>query len=205
MSFCIRRWIAIAAVVFSSATVAGCASISNAYRSALPEARQVRAPSRAVTSPQDVMRFQSGDKVRIVVQGEGKMSGTYAIDPAGLISIPLLGSFEAANRSRTQLKNAVVNRLRGKEILINPVVAVSLASFRPFYVLGEVEKPGRYSYSSGMNVMSAMAVAGGYTYRASQSTVKIQRAGESKFTEYKPSPAVLIYPGDLISVPERYF
>ena len=85
------------------------------------------------------------------------------------------------------------------------MVTASVTSFRPFYVLGEVEKPGEYPYHTGLNLMSANAVAGGETYRASTSTAMVQRAGDNAFREVPLSPSVAIYPGDLIKLPERYF
>jgi polysaccharide export outer membrane protein len=71
--------------------------------------------------------------------------------------------------------------------------------------MGEVEKPGEFAYKSGLNVLTAMAIAGGPTYRASRSTVQIQRRGEPSMREYPISASVPILPGDVIKVPERYF
>jgi len=150
-------------------------------------------------------RLQAGDKTRIVVFGEDKLTAEHEIDPNGKIAMPLIGSIHAAGLTRGELEQAVANKLRHEQILRNPVVTVNVATFRPFYVLGEVEKPGEYRYTNGLNVMSAAAVAGGFTYRASRGRVLIQRAGEKSFTEYKLSPDIPVMPGDLISVPERYF
>ena len=151
------------------------------------------------------MRLQPGEKIRVVVYGEDKLTGEYEIDPAGSITIPLAGPVQAASLTLKELAQAITRKLESGQILRNPVVTVNVASFRPFYVLGEVEKPGQYPFSNGLNVMSAAAVAGGYTYRASKSVVMIQRAGEKTFTEFPLSPNVPVFPGDLIRVPERYF
>ena len=78
-------------------------------------------------------------------------------------------------------------------------------TFRPFYVLGEVQKPGEYSFRSGLNVLSAIAIAGGTTYRANSSRVYIQRFGSTDLTEYDQSPTIMVMPGDVVRVPERYF
>ncbi|HRK24533.1 MAG TPA: polysaccharide biosynthesis/export family protein [Beijerinckiaceae bacterium] len=150
-------------------------------------------------------RLQPGDKTRIVVYGEDRLTGDYEIDGHGNIVVPLIGQVQAAGLSKKELESLLVDRLRKGQILRQPVVSVDVASFRPFYVLGEVEKPGEYAYRNGLNVMSAVAVAGGYTYRASKGQVRIQRAGEKNFTDYELTPDIPIYPGDLISVPERYF
>jgi polysaccharide export outer membrane protein len=91
------------------------------------------------------------------------------------------------------------------QYLRNPKVTVTLLTLRPFYIVGEVEHPGEFAYKSGLNVLTAVALAGGTTYRASRSSVYIQRVSESGMREYALSSEVLILPGDLIRVPPRYF
>ena len=179
---------------------AGCDSLSGFVKSATSDERTASVPAR-----RGAPRLQSGDKIKLVVFGEDKISGDYEIDQNGRFSAPLVGPVHAAGMTKRELEQAVAARLRDSQILRNPVVTIDVASFRPFYVLGEVEKPGEYTYRNGLNVMSAVAVAGGYTYRASKSKVMVQRAGEKAFTEYALSPDIQIHPGDLISVPERYF
>lgn len=149
-------------------------------------------------------RLQAGDKIKVTVFGEDKLSGEYEIDPGGAVSLPLAGTVQAAGLTKPELELALAKKFRG-EYLRNPKVTVDIANFRPFYVLGEVEKPGEYPYKSGLNVVSAIAVAGGNTYRASQSRVMIQRSGDSGFREYPMSPTIPVNPGDLVRVPERYF
>jgi polysaccharide biosynthesis/export protein len=149
-------------------------------------------------------RLQSGEKIRVTVYGEDKLSGDYDIDPNGLVSLPLAGTVKAAGLTQTELEAELSRKFR-TEYLRNPKVTVSLTTRRPFYILGEVEKPGEYPYRSGLNVISATALAGGPTYRASKSTVLIQHVGESGMREYPLSSNVPILPGDLVRVPERYF
>ena len=150
-------------------------------------------------------RSQPGDKIKLVVYGEDKMSGDFEIDSNGLIRVPLLGAVRVGGMSKKEIENTISGRLRASQILLNPVVTVDVASSRPIYVMGEVEKPGEYTYRNGLNVLSAVAVAGGFTYRASKSTVLVKRAGEKGLTEYRLSPDIPVNPGDLVSVPERYF
>ncbi|TDX62150.1 polysaccharide export outer membrane protein [Methylosinus sp. sav-2] len=151
------------------------------------------------------LRLQAGDKLKVSVFGEDKLSGEYEIDPAGYVSLPLAGTVQAAGLTKLELEQALTKKFRSEQYLRNAKVTVDIANFRPFYVLGEVEKPGKYPYESGLNVVSAVAVAGGNTYRSSLSRVLIQRAGEHGFKEYPFSPNVFVFPGDLIRVPERYF
>src|SRR5208283_1026712 len=136
---------------------------------------------------------------------EERLSGEYEVDPNGLISVPLAGTLHAAEMAAPAVEKAIAERLRKSGYIRDPQVSVEILNLRPFFVLGEVDKPGQYPYVSGLNVMSAIAVAGGYTFRASETRVLIQRVGEPDFQEYPLSPRIQIYPGDLIRVPPRYF
>lgn len=145
-----------------------------------------------------------GDKVRVTVFGEDKLTGEYEIDGAGLVSLPLSGPDQAAGLTRTELQAELTDRLK-RGYLRDPKVTVDLVSARPFYILGEVEKPGEYPYRSGLDIWRAMALAGGQTYRASTSEVAIQRAGYPEWRDYRLTSNILIDPGDVIRVPERWF
>jgi polysaccharide export outer membrane protein len=155
----------------------------------------------AATGPQ---RLQAGEKIRVNVFGEDKLSGEYEIDPSGFVSLPLAGTIKAAGSTQSEFEQELAKKFRS-EYLRNPKVTVSIASFRPFYIVGEVEKPGEYPYKGGLNILTALAIAGGPTYRASKSTVLIQHPGENGLREYPMSSSVPVLPGDLIRIPERYF
>jgi len=152
----------------------------------------------------EAMRLQAGDKIRVTVYGEDKISGEYEIDPSGFVSLPLAGTVQAAGLTKISLEQSLSEKLKSN-YLRDPKVTVDVATFRPIYVLGEVQKPGEYPFRSGLNVVSAMAVAGGATYRASNSRVLIQRSGEPALKEYALDPSVPIMPGDVLRIPERYF
>ena len=149
-------------------------------------------------------KLQAGDTVRIVVFGEDKLSGEYQIDQSGQISLPLAGTVKAQDLTQTELEQALAKKFRS-EYLRNPKVTVTIATLQPYYIMGEVKNPGQFAYRSGLNVLTAMAIAGGPTYRASRSTVQIQRRGEPTKREYPISASVPILPGDVVNVPERYF
>jgi len=150
------------------------------------------------------LRLAPGDKLRVTVFGEDRLSGEYQIDNAGSISLPLAGTIQGANLTKTELEQAITTQLKS-QYLRNPKVTVDVVTYRPFYVLGEVQKPGEYPFRSGLNVLSAVAIAGGATYRANTSTVMIQRSGSQELKEYPQSPTVLVMPGDVVRVPERFF
>jgi polysaccharide export outer membrane protein len=149
-------------------------------------------------------RLQGGDRIRVIVFGEDKLTGDYDIDPGGFVSLPLAGTLQAAGLTKAELEKLLTQKFHSS-YLRDPKVTVDIASFRPFYVLGEVLKPGEYPYKSGLTVLSAIAVAGGQTYRASNSTILIKRAGDTQLKSYDMSADVPIYPGDLIRLPQRYF
>jgi polysaccharide export outer membrane protein len=162
------------------------------------------APSTAPTSNPDELRLAGGDKVRVIVYGEDKISGDYQLDSAGFLSVPLAGSIQGAGLTKVELERALTQKLKS-EYLRNPKVTVEVINYRPFYVLGEVQKPGEYQFRNGLNVLSAIAIAGGATYRANNSSVMIQRSGTTDLKEYPQSPTVLVMPGDVVRVPERFF
>jgi protein involved in polysaccharide export with SLBB domain len=149
-------------------------------------------------------KLRPGDKIRITVFGEDKLSGDYQIDQSGQISLPLAGTITALGLTQAELEQALAKKFRS-QYLKDPKVTVTVATLEPFYLMGEVQKPGQYPYQSGLNVLTALAIGGGPTYRASRSAVQIQRRGETSMREYPISTSVPVLPGDVIKVPERYF
>lgn len=149
-------------------------------------------------------RFQGGEKIKITVYNEPSLSGDYDISPNGVVSLPLAGTIKAIGLTQAQLEQELAKKFRS-EYLRNPKVTVSIIQFRPIYIVGEVEKQGEYAFKPGLNVLTAMASAGGGTYRANRSYVLIQHFGETGMKEYPQSATTMVLPGDLIKVPERYF
>ena len=181
------------AVLAVSVLISGCSVGS------LSEVEQ-QSMAAAATAP---TRLQPGDKIKIDVYGEDKLSGEHQIDQSGQISLPLAGTITAQGLTQSELEQSLAQKFRS-EYLKNPKVTVTITTLQPFYVVGEVGKPGQYDYRSGLNVLTALAIAGGPTYRASRSTVEIQRRGKTRMREYPISASVPVLPGDVIKVPERY-
>lgn len=149
-------------------------------------------------------RLQGGEKIKITVYNEPSLSGDFDIDANGMISLPLAGTVRAIGLTQAQLEKELAQKFRS-EYLRNPKVTVIILQFRPIYIVGEVEKQGEYAFKPGLNVLTAMAAAGGGTYRANRSNVLIQHFGETEMKSYPQQASTLILPGDLIKVPERYF
>jgi len=150
-------------------------------------------------------RIQPGDQLRVVVFGEEALSGLYDVSPAGTISMPLVGSIGAAGRTKSELEHALTRAYVNGKFLDQPKITIAVVSYRPFYILGEVTTPGQFPYKTGVDVLDAIATAGGFTYRASKSTVLIRHAGDGVWQQYSLAAPVPVAPGDIIRVPERYF
>lgn len=161
-------------------------------------------PTARVAAEVPVYRLGADDKVRINVYGEDALNAEYLVGSDGSISFPLLGMVQAKGLTLAELQALLTRRL-GESVLNDPKVSVDIVEYRPFYVLGEVQKAGQYPYRTGMTVFAAIATAGGFTYRANEKTVMIQRYGETVERSFPLSPQTIIAPGDTIRVKERYF
>ena len=181
-----------------SLTASGCGDSGNL--GPVSEAEQ-QAVIAAATAPP---RLQPGEKIRVTVYGETSLSGEYQIDPSGFVSLPLAGTVKAAGLTQIELEQELSKQF-GSGYLKSPKVTVGIVEFRPFYILGEVEKPGAYPYTGGLNALSAIAIAGGATYRASRERILIQHPSDSGLREYTLTSSIPILPGDIIQVPRRYF
>jgi polysaccharide export outer membrane protein len=144
------------------------------------------------------------DRVRVKVYGEADITGEYEVDSNGIVSIPLAGHVKAAGLTTRELERGITLAL-SKGIVRDPRVSVEVALYRPYYILGEVKKSGEYPYRIGLTVMDAVASAGGFTYRANESKVYLRRSGSSVEEIYPLDAPILIFPGDNVRVPERYF
>jgi protein involved in polysaccharide export with SLBB domain len=149
-------------------------------------------------------KVQPGEKVHITVYDEPSLTGDYQVDPSGFLSLPLAGTVKAAGLNQQELEQELTTKYRSG-YLKDPKITVGISEFRPFYIVGEVEKPGAYPYSGGLTVLSAIAIAGGTTYRANQSSALIQHVGDDKMHEYNMDAPIPILPGDIIQIPRRYF
>ena len=172
-------------------------------RYAAPAYRPAYLPATAyVAIAPSAYALDAGDKLRIVVFGQDTLSNTYTVDAAGLVTMPLIGAVNARGLTTQQLAGSIAGRLK-VNYLRDPSVAVEIDTYRPFFVLGEVTYPGQYPYVPNITVEAAIAIAGGFTPRASKDTVKVTRKGlPARIKLPMQSP---ILPGDTITVGERWF
>lgn len=149
-------------------------------------------------------RLGPGDKLKISVYGQTEINGEYLVDGTGNIAMPLIGLVRAAGLTVGEFRQDVTAKL-SNGFFVNPSVSVEVENYRPFYIIGEVNKPGEYPYVNGMSMLNAVALAGGYTNRANDTTVYIRRNGQSKEADFPADETTRVEPGDIIRVPERFF
>lgn len=155
-------------------------------------------------APEAAYRLGAGDRLKITVYGEPDLSGAFEVDGAGVVSLPLVGEVQAGGQTVRALARAIEEAYRG-DYLLNPRVSAEVLNFRPFFILGEVKSPGHYAYISGMTVLNAVAVAGGYTYRAKKSEFEVKRTISGAEQTLMLSEKDKVMPGDVIHIDERFF
>ena len=150
--------------------------------------------------------LSSGDRIRVIVFGEETLTGEYVITSGGNLTFPLVGNLPAGSRTVEQLQDALAAKLADGYIN-NPRVSIQVVSFRPFYILGEVTRPGEYPVSTGLTLQQAVASAGGYTYRANTRRVFLKRANETqeRLIDLREGTPVVVRAGDTIRIGERRF
>jgi len=149
-------------------------------------------------------RLGPGDNIQVSVHNQDDLSGSYLLDGSGRFSMPLIGTVEANGLTRTDLETLLVSRLK-PDYLVNPRVAVVVSDYRPYYIIGEVGRTGAFSFVQGMTYLTAIAIAGGYSYRAKKGVVFVIQGDDPDREEVKLDVDLKVQPGDIIRVAERRF
>jgi polysaccharide biosynthesis/export protein len=171
---------------------------------AMPSDAYAAAPVSAPIRYDAGYQLDAGDKLRVVVYGQEGLTNTYTIDATGSITMPLIGQVPARGRSPAALATEITRRLRNGYIR-EPSVAVEIESYRPFFILGEVQAPGQYPYVPNMTVESAVAIAGGFSPRARRDLVTVTHTDASGIGRYVVPLGTALGPGDTVQVGERWF
>jgi polysaccharide export outer membrane protein len=145
-----------------------------------------------------------GDALQVTVFGEEDLSGPLRVNDSGAVSMPLIGPVQAAGLTVPELQKHLIELLNTKAVK-SPDVTVQINEYRPFFILGEVKNPGSYAYVPDMTVLTAVAIAGGYTFRASEEEVSVTRKNEGANREAQASRNSRVLPGDVVYVFERHF
>ena len=182
--------------------LAAAAMPAHAQQAPAPQAVPVLAA--AVAPAEDDYQLGVADKVRIIVFDEPTLSGEFTVNANGALSLPLIGDVPVRGLTPTQVAAQIRETLKGG-YLLEPRVSIDVLTFRPFYILGEVNKPGEYPYSSGLTVDAAVAMAEGYTYRAEKKKVSIRHPSAELAQKLELTPDLKVRPGDIIRIGERYW
>ncbi|GBR17311.1 polysaccharide export protein AceH [Komagataeibacter nataicola NRIC 0616] len=148
-----------------------------------------------------------GDQVRVITYNDPQLSNTFTVSDNGNIDFPLLGVVPAAGAAPGALAQRIADDLAKKGILYQPSVSVEIAQYRPIYILGEVNHPGQYPYQPGMTMLTAVALAGGFTYRAvtGHATDVRHEDLDTPAHEGRISRETVLLPGDVVTIEERFF
>ena len=159
-------------------------------------------PTRVVGNT--AYKLGPGDKLRVIVFGETGLTGEFSVDGTGFISLPLIGGVKAGGLTAPELGSQITRELADGYIK-DPRVSVEVLTYRPFYILGEIAKPGEYPFQSGLTVLDAVATAGGFTYRANIHKLFVKRVEDLDEHRVVLTAGMLVQPGETIRVPERLF
>ncbi|MDE2581028.1 MAG: polysaccharide export protein [Rhodospirillales bacterium] len=146
-----------------------------------------------------------GDTIRVITFGAEQLTGEFTVGDSGDVAVPLLGNVQAVGLTARQLQAKMTAALMHTGMFKQPSVAIEVVRYRPIFILGEVKKPGQYPYQPGMTVLTAAAIAGGFTYRAVEDSFSIVRTENNKTIEGHAVRQTLLQPGDVITVFERHF
>jgi len=159
---------------------------------------------RAVAESDGPYLLDSGDRLRIFVYGQPNLSRSYTVDHAGKITVPLIGNVNARGLTTQSLEGTIKSRL-GTQYVKDPQVTVDMLQNRPFFILGEVKTAGQYPYVSGMTIETAVAIAGGYSDRASMQKFRLSRRINGLVEVIEAPADYVVQPGDTVTVFERFF
>lgn len=165
---------------------------------------QRQSPAPVATSVSPAYHLGIGDKLRVIVFGVDTLGGEFVVGSTGSVSLPLIGELKAQGLTVSELQDKIMATLADGYVK-QPRVSVEVLNYRPFYILGEVNKPGEYPYVNGLSVLNAVAQAEGFTYRANKRQVRIKHPLEDGDRKIPLTSDTQIGPGDTIIIQERWF
>ncbi len=121
-------------------------------------------------------RLAPSEAVRIRVRDWPDISGEYTVNPDGRVSMPVVGEIEASGLAAAELARAISAAIRRSSGSADqPVTAVEIIRFRPFFVQGDVQRPGEHAFRPGLTVLQAVSIAGGYYRPTSANILRTER------------------------------
>lgn len=161
-------------------------------------------PPDDVAGAGSAYQLAAGDRLKIGTFGHPDFSGEFQVDGEGNIAFPLLGAVAADGRTADELRQDLAFALDASYI-VQPQVSVEVLTFRPFFVLGQVNRPDTYVYRPGLTVRQAVAMAGGFNRRAKTGSMTLLRESKLGTKTYRATPDTALLPGDTIEVGRRLF
>ncbi len=146
--------------------------------------------------------LDTGDKVLIKVYDEDDLTVETRLNDRGRINYSYLGELEISGKTTREVEELITGKLK-EGYLLNPSVSVTVLEYRPFFINGEVSSPGDYPYQPGLTLEKAVAIAGGFTDRASRRKIYLLRGDSDKRS--KIGFQKTIEPGDIVTVEEGFF
>jgi polysaccharide export outer membrane protein len=176
---------------------------------AAPQEDVRRLPVSAVEGAQtrtiEEYKLGTGDVISVRVYGgeEELRLERIRLDHGGIVSLPF-GQFQALGRTTREVEIAITESVQGR-LLRNPRVWVNIDEYRPFFVEGQVGRPGAYPYQPGLNVRKAVTIAGGLKERASIKKMYVFRERDGGTIRMKVDLNAPVAPGDTVVVEESFF
>ena len=149
-------------------------------------------------------RLGAGDKISVQVYGEPDLSIEAILSDAGTISYPLLGELKVSKLTIGKLSALIVDELKGR-FIVDPKITINIVEYRNFYINGEVKKPGAYPYEPGLTIYKAITMAGGFTNRASRSSITLIAEDDQEQIPRDMELNTPVNPGDIINIEESFF
>jgi polysaccharide export outer membrane protein len=162
-------------------------------------------PAGAEASAVQPYTLGAGDKLRITTFGFKELSGDFSVAADSSVALPLVGAVKVNGLTVEQLERQITSILTERDLVRQPKVVAEVIEYRPYYILGEVTKPGQYPFTDGLTVLKAVATAQGFTYRANSRTIFITPDASNRERAVQMTASTPIRPGDTIRIGQRYF
>ncbi len=180
-----------------------------------PAERQGSASAIAPPPGDPGFRFGPGDEFEVRVYREAELSGSYMVGSQGRIQFPLTGSLGVAGLTAGEIAAEITRSLK-EGYLRDPQVTVLLKEVqsRKVSVLGQVSKPGTFTYQERLTIVEAVSRAGGFSKLADRRRVKITRRRDGREETFVldlarvlegQAPNLVLRSGDVVFVPESLF
>ena len=169
-----------------------------------PYALETVASANVLSAPP--YSVSAGDELRVTVFDEPGLTGEFPIDQQKTLNLPLVGDLSVANMTTDEVATAIASALKTGGYVNEPRVSVGIVEYRPIYVLGEVSNPGVYPFTPEMTFRQAVAMAGGFTPRAKETEIVLERSAWAGPRMIRlGQQQLMIAPGDTVIIQEAFF